>query len=166
MTFGRKTQVKLLGGTLIARTDAHDDDASLMRDLRGMKRRFGDFSAPFERWVPKWFRQERQVFREQGIPRWQRLKPSYAAKKRREYPNKGILRREDRLWRSLTTRTRDTIVRPGPRSLQLGTRVPYSDRLQETRPHVVIMSDTFEELNRIALEHLLNQPVRGRARVR
>jgi len=68
-------------------------------------------------------------FRAQGAGRsgpWVRLSPIYAEWKRRRFPGKTILRRTDRLYRSLTGRTEDTVIRQGRHTLEIGTRVFYA----------------------------------------
>lgn len=158
--FGKRTLVKFVGGQLIARQGGATT-ASLIKDFQEVKRLTLDMRSPFEAFVRVWFRSERQVFREHGIPRWKRLSPTYRRWKAMHYPGKPIMRRTDRLWESLTRRTSDTVIRVGPRSLQLGTRVPYSRFHQEERPHVVLLPDAFAELSRMTLEHMTS-PLRRR----
>src|SRR5687768_12140611 len=124
-TFGKRTLVKFVGGQMVARQGGATT-ASLIADFQEVKRRSNDMSAPFNDFVRVWFSQNRRIFREQGIPRWQRLSPAYAARKRQMAPGKGILRLTDELWHSLTRKGGKSVIRVGPRSLQLGTRVSYS----------------------------------------
>jgi len=163
-TFGRHTLVKITGGELEVRSQG-ESDASLVRSFAHIARRTGHLERAFAKWLPIWHRQERAVFRAQGIPRWEPLAKKYAEWKRSAYPGKPILRRDDLLWRSLTTRTRHSIIRIRPRSMQLGTTLFYSEILSEPwgsgrpgRPHVVVMPDAFEELARLTLDEIMRAP--------
>jgi phage gpG-like protein len=72
----------------------------------------------------------RQHFRSQGAyagAAWVPLSPAYAAWKKRHYPGKTILRREDTLYESLVSKTHASHVwRTGPSFAEYGTRVSYA----------------------------------------
>lgn len=76
---------------------------------------------------------------------WKPLSPSYAAWKEKHYPGMGILRRQDRLFKSLTEPGREHILRVYPDSVEYGTRVPYSvyhqakDRGKATFPRRLVI---------------------------
>ena len=160
--FGKRTLIKFVGGQMVARQTG-ETTASMIADFREIKRRSNDMSPAFDRFVKVWFNQNKAIFAAQGIPRWKPLSTEYAAWKRQHFPGKRILRRSDALWASLTRKTRGTIVRVGPRSLQLGSSLAQSRYNQETRPHVVVMADTFAALHRLTLDHMLD-PLRTRKR--
>ena len=71
------------------------------------------------------------IFRHEGAfagnRKWANLSEPYGTYKERDYPNKTILRRTDRLYESLTVKGhKDNVVTKGPRSMTFGTKVPYA----------------------------------------
>lgn len=72
-------------------------------------------------------KQEVERFAAQG-PGWAPLSPRYAEYKATRFPGGGILRASDRLYRSLTTETEDSIRKATDSGMQFGTRVPYANR--------------------------------------
>lgn len=72
----------------------------------------------------------RQHFRTQGAyagQAWVPLNPAYAAWKKRHYPGKPILRREDTLFESLVNKSHGRHVwRTGPSFAEYGTSVPWA----------------------------------------
>ncbi len=76
---------------------------------------------------------------------WKPLSPKYAAWKEKHYPGMGILRRQDRLFKSLTETGGEHILRVYPDSVEMGTRVPYSvyhqakDRGKATFPRRLVI---------------------------
>lgn len=57
---------------------------------------------------------------------WRPLSPRYLAWKERHYPGMGILRRTDRLYKSLTETGGEHILRVYPDAVEMGTRVLYA----------------------------------------
>jgi phage gpG-like protein len=165
MTFGERTVVRYVGGELIAR-QLGETTESMRHGLLGIARRSADMTPPFGKFERVFYAQERRIFKAQGIPRWEPLQTRYAAWKASQYPGRGILVRDGRLMASLTRRTRDTVFVPRPRSLQIGTRVPYSAIHQAgfgttpQREHVVLLPETFDVLARMTMEYILSK--RGR----
>lgn len=78
---------------------------------------------------------EAQVFASEGGfsrgGRWKPLSRRYALRKARLRPGAKILEYSGRLRGSLTGSSSDSIYRPGPRSLEYGTSVPYARYHQE-----------------------------------
>jgi phage gpG-like protein len=87
---------------------------------------------------------ERQMFRTQGgfgrSGNWKPLSPEYAELKAKKYPGKTILRREDRLFRSLTATSEDSVsTGTGGQGLyvfRFGSRVPYTIFHQRGTPRM------------------------------
>jgi phage gpG-like protein len=72
----------------------------------------------------------REHFAGEGVGpagRWPPLSANYARWKMRNFPGKTILRRTDRMYRSLVGKTADSIHRPTADSLEIGTSVPYAN---------------------------------------
>lgn len=157
--FGKDTRVKFVGGQLHVRFDGND---VLVQELQGLQRRALNLITPFKQFAKVWFRSNKEMFDAEGLPeQWEGLAPRYERWKALHYPGKSILRREDRLYQSLTGNTRDTIYEANPRSLKIGTRVPYSPYLQEgtdnmpARPHVLIQEEAFARLSEITMDYIL-----------
>lgn len=161
MTFGRDTLVKFIGGQMIAR-QAGTDFATLQRDIAAVGQRFRDLTVPFLQFAPIWFKQERQIFQAEGIPKWPALSPAYESWKQRHFPGKPILQMSGDLYRSVTSITPQTIFDPHPRSLRLGTKNPLSaihqtgSRNIPARPHVVLMPATFQALSDLCMNYILS----------
>jgi len=102
--------------------------------------RFSDYTVPLKGAILRMFR---RVFKENydtgasriggggfhATPRWAPLKPRTLREKLRlGYGRKNIMRRTDRLYRSLTLnrRTPDGIMKVTKTSLTVGTNVPYA----------------------------------------
>lgn len=71
----------------------------------------------------------REHFAGEGVGpagRWPPLSASYARWKMRHFPGKTILRRTDRMYKSLVQKTSDSIQRISMTELELGTAVPYA----------------------------------------
>lgn len=152
VTFGRYTQVKLLGGRLL-QGDPIQKNLTLRAALVESKRRAHDLRPVFHDWLPQWLEQNRQVFAAGGLPGpWAPLSPSYAAWKATHYPGKTILRRTDRLYASLTSRSPDTVWEVTPRTIRFGTRVPYfvyhqtGTRRMPARPPLVLLDGSWRRL--------------------
>ena len=163
--FGKRTLVKMVGGELLARSEG-DDLATLTKSYANIARRTGHLEAAFAAWVKVWHKQERRLFKAQGDPAgsWKPLKRGYERWKRINYPGKPVLVRENALIRSLTGRTRHSVIEVRPRTLRLGTKLFYSAILQEggphmiARPHVLVMQDAFNELSRLTTEEIMRAP--------
>ena len=73
---------------------------------------------------------ERKVFETEGgyaSADWVPLNPSYAAYKERTYGSKSIMRRSDRLYKSLTAANHpDHVYNTGPAFIEMGTRTLYA----------------------------------------
>jgi hypothetical protein len=153
--FGRTTQVKFIGGVLYAR-ESGTPFVAMQQDLRAMRTRALDLRIPFQQFQRVWLAQTDRVFAAEGIPRWPRLSPAYADWKRRHYPGKTILRRTDRMYRSLTRAGNpDMIWQVTPRTIRYGTKVPYHRFTERTRPSLVMLPPTFAELNRLVMNHVM-----------
>lgn len=157
-----RTRIKMVGGELVV----SDGTSAMSKSFADIPRRTGHLEAAFAAFIPIWHQQERAVFRAQGLPeRWPPLSKDYESWKRANYPGQTILRRDDLLYRSLTTRARYSVIDVRPRSLRLGTSLWYSEvltegtgRVPKPRPHVVILRETFEMLNALCLAEILAAP--------
>lgn len=73
---------------------------------------------------------ERKVFETEGgyaSADWVPLNPSYAAYKERQYGSKPIMRRSDRLFKSLTVSSHpEHVYNTGPGFIEMGTRTLYA----------------------------------------
>jgi phage gpG-like protein len=75
-----------------------------------------------------------KTFRTEGAypgPRWARLDPTYASRKASKFAGRTILRRSDRLYRSLTRRAPGSIGRVSKNRLEYGTSVEHAFFHQE-----------------------------------
>lgn len=165
-----KSLIRITGGVL--EVDAQSG-GRMVQNWAAIPRRTGHLEAAWTEWLPIWYRANRAMFKSQG-PGWATLSGNpgsqnprgwYGPWKRGAYPGKGILRREDFLYRSLTTRgARYSIADIGARTLRLGSSLAYSPILQEgsahmpARPHVLVSREAFGELSRITLAHILQAP--------
>lgn len=70
--------------------------------------------------------QERDIFSKAAG--WPSLSPRYSAWKALHYPGKPLLRASDRLYKSLTETTSDSIRKATDKGAQFGSRVPYANR--------------------------------------
>jgi phage gpG-like protein len=151
--WGKTTAFKILGGEVQMRQPL-DEIATTRVALERLKTKAVNVQPAFEACLPAMFWNEEQIFAAEGIPSWPALSPAYAAWKATRYPGKSILRRTDRLYDSLTSRTSETVWSVGPRSLRFGTRVPYwmvhqtgsRDGTVPARPPVVLLPETFRSV--------------------
>lgn len=121
--FGRQTRIKFVGGELNVKVNGEEN---ILANLTGIAKRSTDLRIPFEAFRPVWIDAIQDAFDAGGDPvPWPELSPAYAGWKATAAPGKPIMRLSDRLYDSLTSQTSDTIWFAGPRSVQLGTRVPY-----------------------------------------
>lgn len=70
-----------------------------------------------------------KTFKTEGAypgPRWKSLEDVYAARKSRQFGGRTILRRSDKLYKSLTRRTAGSVGRVGKNRLEYGTTIPYA----------------------------------------
>lgn len=159
-------EVRGVGFTLRA-TQTHPLWDVLRHPIAEVRRRTQDLTIPFRDFQPKWFENEKIVFEAQGIPMWPALSPAYAQRKAAIAPGKPMMRFTDRLVGSLTGLTADTVYEVGPRRLVMGTTVEYSAMHQQggsrlpARPHVVLLPQTFDELNTDVWVYVVN-PFGGR----
>lgn len=75
-----------------------------------------------------------RTFKTEGAypgPRWARLDPTYRARKSKGFGGRTILRRSDRLYKSLTRKAPGSVGRIGRNRLEYGTTVSYADFHQE-----------------------------------
>ena len=98
-----------------------------------------DMSPAFELVHPQFLQMNKDNFRAKGKPhRWKPLTPRYAAWKRKHYPAMPLMRRRDRLIRSLTigrgASERDAIKQIKKTWARFGTSVPYADYHQNPAP--------------------------------
>ncbi len=92
---------------------------------------FLDLRKPFSMMADEFFESMANVFSAEGAfeerSRWQELSPAYAKWKARHFPGRKILERTGRMKRSLTTKGGpDNVLEITPKSLSVGTRVPYA----------------------------------------
>lgn len=121
--FGRQTRVKFVGGDLLVKVAGNEN---VLANLDGVVKRSQDMRIPFNLFRKVWIEALEGVFAAEGDPQpWPELSPAYAGWKQNAYPGQPMLRLTDRLYDSLTSQTSDTIWFVGPKSMQLGTRVPY-----------------------------------------
>lgn len=90
----------------------------------------------FNKVIPRDFRDyNKAVFESEGTKgkhgKWQKINSKYAKYKRRHFPGKTLLRRTDKMYKSLTSGTSDTIqfISNTRRGLviRLGTKVKYAE---------------------------------------
>jgi phage gpG-like protein len=112
-------------------------------------RRSTNLVPAFEAFQDTWIEQETAIFDEEG-PGWEPLSDAYAAWKRSKVGDKPILEFSGRLRDSFTDPSSpDMIYVARPRTLQIGTAVPYSDVHQHgwrgvpAREHDVMWPETF-----------------------
>jgi phage gpG-like protein len=121
--WGRQTRIKFVGGDLLVKVSGNEN---ILANLTGIVARSKDLRIPFNAFRPVWINAIQEAWDSGGEPvPWPALSPAYAAWKQSAYPGKPIMRLTDRLYDSLTSQTSDTIWFVGPKSMQLGTRVPY-----------------------------------------
>lgn len=119
-------------------------DASAEQILFALRAgRFSNFSVPLGGAILRLFRRVvKQNFDSAGklaSPRWAPLSPrTLLEKARRGFGGKPIMRRTDRLYRSLTlgVRTSDSVVEVTPTSLRFGTSVEYAGFHQRGGRHL------------------------------
>lgn len=132
------------------------DNAPLQRlqaAIDTSRARASDVSPAWRAFRKDFWENERLIFSAQGIPSWPSLSPAYARRKAAIAPGKTILRRTDRLYSSLTDETADSVYAVEPRTLQMGTVVPYSRYHQQgtervpQRAHVYLLPEYWQRLN-------------------
>ena len=108
--------------------------ANFLRGIRGASRDVDDLSIPLNEIANRFQESRKFIFdkKRKGPGSYDDLSPRYKNVKRRKhrfiYP---ILRATGRLGRSLTKKGGESIREVGPRSLTMGTTVPYAQPLQE-----------------------------------
>ena len=116
------------------------------------------------------FRYMAKVFRTEGSAsggKWKKLSPKYKTWKAKKYPGKTILRREDKLYESLTTKSKDhhksVHGNPVGSELWLGSEVPYAVYHDSKKPRtsnlprrpILRLSDAMiKGLHRIIQKHV------------
>lgn len=88
---------------------------------------FRDFLIPD---IREMYRQQFDTEGARGGAKWVPLSPAYAAWKEANFPGKSILRRTDRLFDSLTSKTSDTIEIATDQQLRIGTKLIYGSAHQ------------------------------------
>jgi phage gpG-like protein len=151
-----------VGGVDIEMRTSGTDPAFAAQELRTVSTRTADLKPVWLGFQMIWFQQEQRVFTAEGIPPWPRLSPAYQERKYREVGPMPILVYSGRLRESLTGNTADTVYTPTARTLRMGTKVPYSTFLQDRRPHVVLLPETFTELARLVADYL-TVPLQGQS---
>jgi phage gpG-like protein len=127
-----------------------------------VRARASDVSPAFRAFRPVWWENERLIFTAQGIPGWPSLSPAYAQRKAKIAPGKSMLRLTDRLYQSLTSQTGDSVYTVEPRSLLMGTTVPYSGfhtsgtRRMPARRHVHLLPEYWQKLNAAVFEFIID----------
>lgn len=105
------------------------DTKVLQYRLKGLKAGLADLSPVWRGPVYRIFQDFIKVHFDSGGSysgdQWAPLSPRYAAWKEKHYPGKGILRREDDLFKSLQDGP-DKVLRVTPDSAEMGTSVPYA----------------------------------------
>lgn len=159
-------RIKVQGVDIFVRRSGTDLVAYMAR-LEDASTRMVNLKPVFDAFEPIWHQQEARIFTSEGIPAWPRLSPAYADRKRREVGRLPILVYTGRLRSSLVGRSKDSIYEATPRTLKMGTRVPYSTYHSEgtsrmpARPHVELLPETFRELADLATDYI-SQPLNQR----
>lgn len=144
----RETRIKWVGGELLYR-ERGGDWAAMQEAIEDAERRAVDLRPAWNDFQGVWWSQNEDMFDSQGVPPWADLSPRYAAWKEEAFPDAGILERTRRLRDSLTGPGPDSVYIMTPRTLKMGTRVPYSDVLQEgtdnmpAREHNILFDESF-----------------------
>lgn len=133
--------------------DAGGTDKEVIRRLQNVESELSDFRRQNEKvykqfWVPKMIRQ----FNSEGADggqKWEALSADYAIQKRKRYGLKTILRRTDRLFRSLTSETGDTVKIIDKFSATFGSKVPYLAQVNKTRQVVSITDKDRRDIGNI-----------------
>lgn len=96
--------------------------------------------------IPRYLNEVQQNFATEGelVGGWPDLSPEYAAWKARHFPGRRILELHRRLQMSLMPGAAgtsgggsDTVLRVGPRQMEIGTRVPYARFVDRERQFLV-----------------------------
>lgn len=147
----------------------------LKAEFRGVESTVSDFSPIWKGVQSEFFAIEKEQFNSEGgkgaSGNWQALSPAYREIKQKRYGSKPILRATDRLFKSLTGETDDSIAQFGKTEAAFGTRLPYARRHQGgggrlPRREPISLSDKQKEriVKRIGKE-LLNRLKKSRLSV-
>lgn len=105
------------------------------------------------------YERETQLFSSQGEGEWQQLSPRYAAWKQQHFPGKPLLVASGNLRDSLTgSRSPFSVMEMQPRSLAVGTSVPYARYHQlgtsrmPARPPIIIDDATLNRMLEVAMD--------------
>lgn len=130
--------------------------------LRQVRERTADISPALNVWVDDVAEEVALNFASEGERfghAWAALSPKYAAWKAMHYPGKTILRREDRLYESLTVRPM-AVERITKDSATVGTNVPYAKYHQRgtskmpSRPFLELTAELQRSLNNHVRDHI------------
>lgn len=113
----------------------------------------------------KFFEFESDQFQSSGgagaSGQWKPLSAAYEARKTAKYGTFALLAganiRTERLYKSLTTDTPDTVYQPEKQSLTLGTTVPYARFVQAARPVIDLSDKQKKELGKAIKGGLMPQ---------
>jgi len=112
------------------KTQISIDAKDLMITLNGINEALDDLRPAWKDVHDIFLEFERKVFETEGgyaSADWEPLNPAYAAYKTRIYGAKTIMRRDDRLYKSLTSRTsQEHVYNTGPSFIEMGTRTLYA----------------------------------------
>jgi phage gpG-like protein len=135
----------VFGGSIIISVEG---DATLRAHIGHIRDRVDDLTPFWEEQTTRelFFRSERDIFQRRGYPEtWPPLAASTLARKK----GPGILRETDRMYRSVTSQTSDTIFEYSARNVSFGTRVEYAPyhmtgtRNMPPRPFMAMTPESF-----------------------
>jgi phage gpG-like protein len=102
-----------------------------VRGFSRITREIKDFTTIFNFLIEDFKETTKNVFKKEGTPeKFKSLSPRYQLWKRKKYPGKTIMRLRDRLYKSITGKTVDTVYDVKKTKATYGTVVPYAHRHQ------------------------------------
>lgn len=153
------------------------DDGGLRAMLKGVESSLADLRPFFDDVHNIFINMEKAQFASEGArsgEHWEPLNPDYAARKRREYGDKGIERMRDHLYGSLTSKgDSGHVFAVGPGWMEVGTSLLYA-RAQHfgyepaglpSRPLIRVTKKEGEEMVDALLAHILRGARRTAARI-
>lgn len=147
---------KILGGDIEIRISGA---AKLSVRVDNLRERMNDLSPFWAASEEAFFANEQAIWARKGWPiQWPPLQASTIARKR----GPGILRETDRMYRSVTSHTPDTIYEYSARKVTFGTTVPYATyhmtgtSRMPPRPFIAMTPEVWNALNVTLLRWLLN----------
>jgi phage gpG-like protein len=149
-------QGKLLDGEITLRITGL---AHLSLHVQNIRQKMGDLSPFWAASEEAFFRSEQAVWARRGWPEpWPPLAASTIARKR----GPGILRETDRMYRSVTSHTGDTVYEYSARNVRFGTNVEYAPyhmtgtRRIPARPFIAMVPEVWNALNVTLIRWLLD----------